>query len=553
MEKIKIGISIGDINGIGPEVLLKTLGDSRITELCTPVIFGSAKILAYHKNIVKLRSFQFHTIEEGEQPEEGQINVVNCWSDNVRINLGNISEEAGKYAYIALEKAVQALKDGYVDALVTAPINKEAMQLANFPHTGHTEYLAEQLGSKENLMMLVHENLRVGLVTNHLPIRQVADAINSQTVLRKLQLMHHSLRADFGLDRPKIAVLGLNPHASDGGNIGKEEQEVILPAIEKAKKEGIMAIGPYPADGFFGSQNYKNFDAILAMYHDQGLVAFKALSFGQGVNFTAGMPFVRTSPDHGTAFNLAGKNVAEADSFRRALYLAIDAYRNRANYEDMHANEMPIISLEQYEKEEEQERRKYRKQRQQERKDAPKQEETNEEDPKGKGKRSSKRPPRGPKRKGPRPTDAVENKEAEAPKNEQKQEPQKQEPKAEAPKNEQKQEPKKQEPKAEAPKNEQKQEPKKQEPKAEAPKNEQKQEPKKQEPKAEAPKNEQKQEPQKQEPKAEAPKNEQKQEPKKQEPKAEAPKNEQKQEPKKQEPKAEAPQSELKQEELNKD
>ena len=499
MEKIKIGISIGDINGIGPEVLLKTLSDSRITELCTPIIFGSAKILAYHKNIVKLRSFQFHTLEEGDTPEEGQINVVNCWTDNVRINLGNISEESGKYAYIALEKAVQALKDGYVDALVTAPINKEAMQLANFPHTGHTEYLAEKLGSKENLMMLVHENLRVGLVTNHLPIKEVANALNSPTVLRKLQLMHHSLRADFGLDRPKIAVLGLNPHASDGGNIGTEEQEIIIPAIEKAKKEGIMAIGPYPADGFFGSQNYRNFDAILAMYHDQGLVAFKALSFGQGVNFTAGMPFVRTSPDHGTAFNLAGKNVAESDSFRRALYLAIDAYRNRANYEDMHANEMPIISLEQYEKEEEQQRRqerKQRKQRQQEKnEESNQQEENKEEDQKQRPKRGPKRPVRAPKRKGPRPTDAVENEqEAETPKNEQKQEPKKQEPKAETPKNEQKQEPKKQEPKAEAPKNEQKQEPQKQEPKAEAPKNEQKQEPKKQEPKAETPKSELKQE-----------------------------------------------------------
>ena len=507
MEKIKIGISIGDINGIGPEVLLKTLSDSRITELCTPVIFGSAKILAYHKNIVKLRSFQFHTLEEGDTPEEGQINVVNCWTDNVRINLGNISEESGKYAYIALEKAVQALKDGYVDALVTAPINKEAMQLANFPHTGHTEYLAEKLGSKENLMMLVHENLRVGLVTNHLPIKEVANALNSQTVLRKLQLMHHSLRADFGLDRPKIAVLGLNPHASDGGNIGTEEQEIILPAIEKAKKEGIMAIGPYPADGFFGSQNYRNFDAILAMYHDQGLVAFKALSFGQGVNFTAGMPFVRTSPDHGTAFNLAGKNVAESDSFRRALYLAIDAYRNRANYEDMHANEMPIISLEQYEKEEDQQRRqerKQRKQRQQEKNEENQQEENKKDDQKQKTKRGPKRPPRGPKRKGSRSTDAVENgQKTENHKNEQKQEPKKQEPKVEAHKSELKQEPK-----TENHKNEQKQEPKKQEPKVEAHKSELKQEPK-----TENHKNEQKQEPKKQEPKVEAHKSELEQKP----------------------------------------
>lgn len=337
MDKIKLGISIGDINGIGLEVIIKALSAQHLIEICTPVIYGSSKVISYHKNIVDA-DFNFHSIRSVDQLLEDKINIVNCWQENVNITLGKASQEGGEYALRSLDAATKDLKEGLIDALVTAPINKEAMKMADFKFTGHTEFLTYMLDGKENLMFMVNDDLRVGLVTNHIPIEQVAHQINKELIIRKLKIMHESLRVDFGIDRPTIAVLGLNPHASDNGVIGEEEEQKIRPAIVECKKKGMMIVGPFPADGFFGSGQYRKYDAILAMYHDQGLIPFKLLSFGAGINFTAGLGKVRTSPDHGTGFDIAGKNEADPSSFRRALFLALDIVRNRNDYAEMHAN-----------------------------------------------------------------------------------------------------------------------------------------------------------------------------------------------------------------------
>jgi 4-hydroxythreonine-4-phosphate dehydrogenase len=337
MEKLKIGISIGDMNGIGLEVILKTVSDPRILGLCTPVLFGSSKVVSYHKNIVQVE-FPFANLRSAEDAENGKVNVVNCWQENVNITLGKMSEEGGRYAYKALEVAVSALKMGTIDALVTAPINKKAMQLANFPHAGHTEYITEQLGAKESVMLMLNDGFRVGLVTNHLPLSKVAESVTKERILKKLAILDETLRIDFNIGRPTIAVLGLNPHAGDEGALGEEEERIIRPAIEAAKDRGILAMGPFPADGFFGSGQHVKYDAILAMYHDQGLIPFKALSFGSGVNYTAGLGAVRTSPDHGTAFDIAGKDMADPSSFRQALFTALDVAKNRAAYVEMSAN-----------------------------------------------------------------------------------------------------------------------------------------------------------------------------------------------------------------------
>jgi 4-hydroxythreonine-4-phosphate dehydrogenase len=337
MDNIKIGISIGDINGIGLEVILKTFADDRLMKQCTPIVYGSSKIVSYHKNIIN-SEFEFHSVHPGDQVQEGKMNVINCWPENVNITLGKPTELGGQYAGRSLEAAVKALQNDEIDALVTAPINKQAMQMAQFPFPGHTEYLARELGRGEHLMFMVNDGLRIGLATNHLPLRDVADAIDKKLVQRKIQVMEESLRMDFGLERPTIAVLGLNPHASDGGVLGNEEEEFIRPAIVEMKKKGMLAMGPFPADGFFGAGQHLKFDGILAMYHDQGLAPFKALSFGSGVNFTAGLTHVRTSPDHGTAYDLAGQNGADATSFRRSVYLAMDIARQRKQYVDLHEN-----------------------------------------------------------------------------------------------------------------------------------------------------------------------------------------------------------------------
>jgi len=337
MDKPKIGITIGDLNGIGVEVILKTLGEPKILNFCLPVIYGSAKVISYHKNIVGV-DFPFQSLHRGDRFATDRVNIINCWQENVNITLGKATELGGKYAIQSLEAAVHDLKAGIIDGLVTAPINKAAMQMAGFRFPGHTEYLNHAFGVKESLMFMVSEDIRVGLATNHLPIAEVAGAVNKDMLLRKIRLMHDTLRIDFAIDRPTIAVLALNPHAGDDGLIGNEDQTIIRPAVVESKKNGIIVVGPFPADGFFGSGTYKKFDGILAMYHDQGLIPFKMATFGEGINFTAGLQGVRTSPDHGTAYDIAGKNEADPSSFREALFAAIDIAKNRAAFHDDRAN-----------------------------------------------------------------------------------------------------------------------------------------------------------------------------------------------------------------------
>jgi 4-hydroxythreonine-4-phosphate dehydrogenase len=329
---MKIGITIGDINGIGPEVVIKALSDARILNFCTPVIYGSYKVLSYHKNIVKESQIGFHSVQSARQAVSGKNNLVNCWEDNVSITLGKATDEGGKYAGLALEKAMADLKDGQLDALVTAPINKQAMNMAQFQFPGHTEYLTHMDQKKSSLMMMVSDNLVVALATNHLPLSEVSDAITRELLIEKIKMLNKALIEDFGHEKPVIAVLGLNPHASDDGVLGNEEEKCIRPAIIELKKQGIMVAGPYAADGFFGSGQWKKCDAVLAMYHDQGLIPFKALSFGAGTNVTAGLSFVRTSPDHGTAYDIAGNNLADDASMRKAIFTAIDLVRSRKDY-----------------------------------------------------------------------------------------------------------------------------------------------------------------------------------------------------------------------------
>ena len=337
MDKLKIGISIGDINGIGLEVIIKTLNVEQIKKHCIPVVYGSSKVVSYHKNIVGI-DFQFHSTKSADRLNLDKVNIVNCWQDSVNITLGKPSGESGMYAIRSLEAAANDLKAGLIDALVTAPINKEAMHMANFPFPGHTEYLTKELGEGESLMFMINDKLRVGLATNHLPIREVPDALTKELIMKKIQIMNESLKVDFGIERPVIALLGLNPHSGDNGVLGDEEEKIIRPAVVEMKKSGVMVMGPFSADGFFGSGQYRKFDGILAMYHDQGMVPFKALSFGSGVNYTAGLAGVRTSPDHGTAYDLAGKNEADPASFRSALYSALDIAKSRKEYYDLKAN-----------------------------------------------------------------------------------------------------------------------------------------------------------------------------------------------------------------------
>ncbi len=343
MSKTKIGISIGDVNGIGPEVIIKALSNELLLKQCTPIIYGSSKSIGYHKNVVEESDFSFVSIQSVEKAVFNKVNVLNCVQEPVHISLGKVSKEAGQFAYIALDHAVQDLKAGRIHALVTAPINKQAMQLAEFPYVGHTEFLAEQLSSDQQVtMMMVADDLRIGLVTSHVPLGTVSSLITKELVLNKIKGLNHTLKQDFGFERPTIAVLGLNPHAGEESQIGDEENLHIRPAIIEAKKGGILASGPYPADGFFGSQSYRKFDCILAMYHDQGLIAFKTLSFGRGVNYTAGLSQIRTSPDHGTAFDIAGSNKADEGSMRQALYLAMDIYRNRQEF--IHSSENRLVA-----------------------------------------------------------------------------------------------------------------------------------------------------------------------------------------------------------------
>ena len=342
---IRIGITHGDVNGIGYEVIMKTLADVRVLEFFTPVVYGSSKVASYHRKALDLHDFNFNIVKSAEYAQEGKANLMNIYQQEIKIDLGQCTEIAGEVAFLALEAATEDLKKGHIDALVTAPINKQNIQSEAFQFPGHTEYLSEKFGVRESLMLMVSHHMRIGVITGHVPLSKVPAMVSKELILKKTRLMHQSLLRDFGIRKPRIAVLGLNPHSGDQGVIGTEEQEVIIPAIQQAFDEGMLVFGPYPADGFFGSASFRQFDGILAMFHDQGLIPFKALSFKSGVNFTAGLPYVRTNPAHGTAYDIAGKNDASPDAFREAVYLAIDVVRNRRMYEEITANPLSASSL----------------------------------------------------------------------------------------------------------------------------------------------------------------------------------------------------------------
>ncbi|MBY0244751.1 MAG: 4-hydroxythreonine-4-phosphate dehydrogenase PdxA [Sphingobacteriaceae bacterium] len=341
-DKIKIGISIGDVNGIGLEVILKTLANTKILNYCTPIVYGHTKVASYHKKSLNMGDFTFQVINTPSQANAKKANMINCWEEDVKIDLGQDNATGGKYALLSLQKATEDLLNGEIDALVTAPINKNNIQSTEFNFPGHTEYLQEKSKSADSLMLLINDNLRVGVVTGHIPILDVPKSLSKEKVLKKIQLINQTLKNDFWIEKPKIAVLGLNPHASDNGLLGKEEGEIISPAIQEAFDKGIICFGPYAADGFFGNETYKKFDAVLAMYHDQGLTPFKTISFGSGVNFTAGLKIIRTSPDHGTGFDIAGKNVANESSFTEAIFTAIHLAKNRKEKEEMLKNQLKV-------------------------------------------------------------------------------------------------------------------------------------------------------------------------------------------------------------------
>lgn len=324
-----IGITIGDINGIGPEVIIKSLEDNRILRQFTPVIYASGKVISFYRKNLDKETFNFQQITSIDNVAHKKVNVLNLWDEAVEITPGQANEMGGKYAVLSLQKAVADLKDGKIDAITTAPLSKDLVQSDDFKFPGHTEYLTQEAGESDSLMFLVHDGLRVGVVTGHIPLQEVSKKVTKEKIIIKLQKMIKSLQKDFGIKKPKVAVLGLNPHAGENGLLGDEESKVLIPAMEEVKKGHNIVAGPFPADGFFGMGSYKQYDGVLAMYHDQGLIPFKTLAFEEGVNYTAGLPFVRTSPDHGTAFAIAGKNEADPTSFRNALYLANDIIRQR--------------------------------------------------------------------------------------------------------------------------------------------------------------------------------------------------------------------------------
>ncbi len=340
------GISQGDINGIGYEVIIKALMDNTINDFCVPVVYGSPKVAAYHRKALNINNFSFNNIRSPEEANYKKANMINCLDDTIRVELGKSTPQGGESAYISLERAFEDLKDGKIDVLITAPIDKKNIQSDNFHFNGHTEYLKSKAGADDVLMFMIGESMRIGMATGHVPLSQVPQMITVDLLLKKIRLMNHSLILDFGIRKPRIAVLGLNPHAGDDSLLGKEEKEVIIPAIQQLTKEGLLVYGPYPADGFFGAGSFIKFDGILAMYHDQGLAPFKALSFDSGVNFTAGLPFVRTSPVHGTAFQIAGKGEASESSFRQAIYLACDIFRNRQEYNEITRNPLKHQDIE---------------------------------------------------------------------------------------------------------------------------------------------------------------------------------------------------------------
>lgn len=339
-ENIKVGISIGDLNGIGSEIILKIFEDARMLDFCTPIIFASIKTMSFVKKHYKI-DINLNGINHINQAVIGKVNVLNCWKENVNISFGKEDKTIGEYAIKSLQKATKALKSDEIDVLVTAPINKSSIQSDTFKFPGHTDYLNQELEGK-SLMFMVNGGLRVGLLTDHVPVKDVSKHITTKLIEEKINTVHDSLIKDFKINRPKIAVLGINPHTGDNGVIGNEDDKILRPALKKIKEKGKLVFGPYAADSFFGSNNYQNFDAIIASYHDQGLIPFKTLSFGQGVNYTAGLNKVRTSPDHGTAFEIAGKGQADIGSFKEAIFTAIKIFNNRNEYAEISKNPLPF-------------------------------------------------------------------------------------------------------------------------------------------------------------------------------------------------------------------
>ena len=343
-EKPVIGITCGDINGIGTELVIKTLPDNRILEFCTPVFFGSNKLINFYRKSVSDLNFNWQNIKELSRLNPKQVNIVNCWEEEVVIQPGQLTETGGKYAIRSLLAATDALKKNEIHGIVTAPIHKKNVQSQEFNYTGHTPFLKNYFGANDVVMILFADELRVALLTEHIPVTEVASHISKENILRKLNILNESLRKDFGIDKPKIAVLGLNPHAGDEGLIGKEEETIIKPAIKEAKQNNLLVTGPFSADGFFARQYHTRFDAVLAMYHDQGLVPFKTLASGDGVNYTAGLPVIRTSPDHGTAFDIAGKGKADESSLRKAIFECIEIINHRNRFEQNHKNPLKKMS-----------------------------------------------------------------------------------------------------------------------------------------------------------------------------------------------------------------
>lgn len=341
-EQIKVGISIGDLNGIGSEIILKTFEDSRMLEFCTPIIFASIKTMSFFKKHFE-SGINFHGINDLDQVVEGKVNVLNVWKETIEIAFGEEDLKAGEYAIKSLEKATAALKADQIDVLVTAPINKLTIQSETFKFPGHTNYLAQELGGN-SLMFMISEKLKVGLLTDHVPVKDVPGYINSKLIEEKVQTVYNSLVQDFRVEKPKIAVLGINPHAGDNGVIGEEDEKILKPTLLKLREKGKLVFGPYSADSFFGSKNYQNFDAIIASYHDQGLIPFKTITFGEGVNYTAGLHKIRTSPDHGTAFEIAGKGTADESSFKAAVFAAIQIFKNRKEYKKLTENPLKKAS-----------------------------------------------------------------------------------------------------------------------------------------------------------------------------------------------------------------
>lgn len=345
--RIVVGISHGDINSISYEVIIKSCLDQRILELFTPVVYGLSKVASYHRKLLNIPDFSFNIIHRADQANFKRSNLINMHDKEVRIDLGESTATAGEQALLSLNMAIEDLKKGSIDVLVTAPVNKNNIQsVSSEPFTGHTGYLASKLGNAEPLMLMVSNQLRIGLVTGHIPLGEVSQAITVDIILQKIAAMELSLKKDFAIRKPKIAVLGLNPHASDNGLLGTQEQDFIIPAIQKACSTGSLVFGPFPADGFFAAKQYEGFDGVLAMYHDQGLIPFKTLAFENGVNFTAGLPFVRTSPDHGTAYDIAGQDKASAESMRAAIYLACDIFNNRLMWNEINKNPLAIGKME---------------------------------------------------------------------------------------------------------------------------------------------------------------------------------------------------------------